>query len=802
MINDFQNIERLFENAPIGIFETTIDGKFVDLNTEFVKILGYNSKEDVFKNIRNLEYDLYNDPNLRDQILASIAEKDKLSVFEVKFKQKDGNLIDVRMSIRHHYNKQMKQFNNIGIIEDITEKKRIEEKKKRQEKKYKILFENSTDAILIIRDLKIIEWNKKARDLFCNNIQCNKLPSFDMLHPEKQPDNSSSYEKASKIIQKTLNNKPQFFEWVLKKITGERFYAEVTLSLLDYDKREIQAIVRDITDRKNSERKLRESEYKHRKIVETAPDGIITINKEGIILNVNKSFCELSGYPKEKYLKNHFTVFDRLSDDSKKKSQHIFNALKTNEPVKPIEINWKHKSGQLKTGELRAIAFHDQNHEFVMQVNLRDITLQKMATQTIIKREALLNSIFNSIPIELWVLNKNKKILAQSGYAKKNWGDFTGKSANELPTAIDQKKYDELVKEVNKGKVVEFEGEVHIDDRPRHFKRVIAPYYEKEIIKGHIAFSFDITELKLMQKELEKHKNNLESLIKKRTKEIQKLNLDLTDSNEKLEFQRDELKNTLKKLQNTQNQLIHTEKMASIGILTAGIAHEINNPINFIHSGIIGLDTILSDLLADLEQAIKQHDNLSEKLNIEEYAHNISELVDAIETGVDRITNIVKGLRTFSRMDNEDKSPVNIEETINSSLTILQNKFKYTIKICKELTENNTIYGFPGKMGQVILNLLMNAIQAIPDKGCVTIQTQRAEHENTYKIIVKDDGVGMEKATIQKIFDPFFTTKKPGEGTGIGMSIVHTIIEDHNGKILIDSEPGKGSKFTIQLPIE
>ncbi|HKK58958.1 MAG TPA: PAS domain S-box protein [Salinivirga sp.] len=801
-MNEFKNIEQLFENAPIGIFETTIDGKFVDLNTEFVRILGYESKQDVFQHIQQLEYDLYEFAGLRNEILESIAEEDKLSVFEVRFKQKNGNLIDVRMSIRHHYNEQMKQINNIGIIEDITEKVRIEAKRKEQEKKYKTLFEYSTDAILIIKHPDIIEWNNKAHDLFCGNIECKSIPDFNTLHPAKQPDNQNSLNKATRLIEKTLNGEPQFFEWELKKVNGETFFAEITLSLLDPEKKLTQAIVRDITERKKAEQKIRESEHKYRKIVETAPDGIITVSKEGIILDVNNSFCELTGYTKEKYLNNHYEVFTGLTEESKKSSYALFSSLLNNEPVEPIEIQWTHKKGELKTGEIRAIAFYDQNHDFVMQANLRDITVQKRAMQTIVKREALLNSIFNSIPLELWVLDKEKNILAQSGFSKNKWGDYIGKNARDFPTAIDKKSYDEILKQVNKGEVVESEGEFSFENKSKNFKRVLAPYYENAEIKGHIAFSLDITELKQMHKELESHKHNLESLVEQRTEEIQALNEQLTDSNEKLEFQRDELKNALSKLQSTQNQLIHTEKMASIGILTAGIAHEINNPVNFIHSGIMGLEIMLSDLITELKEIIKTNKEPANNLNINRYSVKTTELVKAIKTGVNRITNIVNGLRTFSRMDNEDKSPVDIEETINSSLIILQNKFKYNVEISKKLAENNTINGFPGKMGQVILNIIMNAIQAITDTGNIEIRTRRNDQKNEFKIIVQDDGIGMDKTTQEKLFDPFFTTKKPGEGTGIGMSIVHTIIEDHNGKIHIDSEPGKGSVFTIVLPIE
>src|SRR6056297_3258051 len=139
-MNNFSNIEKLFENAPIGIFETTISGQFVNLNSELVSILGYDSKQDVFDHIKNLEHDLYEHPDVRQEILSNIAEEDKLSVFEVRFKKKDRSLIDVRISIRHYFNEQTKQTNNIGIIEDITSRKKAEQKIKENEALLKSIF--------------------------------------------------------------------------------------------------------------------------------------------------------------------------------------------------------------------------------------------------------------------------------------------------------------------------------------------------------------------------------------------------------------------------------------------------------------------------------------------------------------------------------------------------------------------------------------------------------------------------------------------------------------------------------------
>lgn len=176
-MNNFKTIERLFENAPIGIFESTMEGKFLDLNNELVRILGYESKSDVLNHIQSIEYDLYEKPEMRQEMLQTIKRRTELSVFKYRFKKKDKSIIDVRLSIRPHWNETQKRYNNIGIVEDITELVKIKLKQAEQESKYKLLFENSNEAILICKYDKIIEYNNRALDIF----DAKEAPDFSMI---------------------------------------------------------------------------------------------------------------------------------------------------------------------------------------------------------------------------------------------------------------------------------------------------------------------------------------------------------------------------------------------------------------------------------------------------------------------------------------------------------------------------------------------------------------------------------------------------------------------------------------------
>lgn len=283
--------------------------------------------------------------------------------------------------------------------------------------------------------------------------------------------------------------------------------------------------------------------------------------------------------------------------------------------------------------------------------------------------------------------------------------------------------------------------------------------------------------------------------------------------NQKLNERNDELKNSLEEIKKIQNQLVQSEKMASLGVLSAGIAHEINNPINFVYAGINSLLRDFNDIEPIINEVSKldlENDNLKEKIKIiqklkeenyfDEAIEAIPHIISDIKLGADRTAEIVKGLRSFSRMDNEIAEPLNVNEGLETSLLLLKNKYKTHIEIVKNYSSDLPVLKcFPGKINQAFLNLISNAIDAIEGKGTIWLTTS---HSNNKIIVsVKDTGIGISKELQAKLFDPFFTTKAVGEGTGLGLSITYGIIKDHKGSIKVISEPNKGSEFIITLPI-
>lgn len=299
-------------------------------------------------------------------------------------------------------------------------------------------------------------------------------------------------------------------------------------------------------------------------------------------------------------------------------------------------------------------------------------------------------------------------------------------------------------------------------------------------------------------------------------KRVQERTMALQEANEELQV-------TLDNLKDTQTQLVDAEKMASLGQLTAGIAHEINNPINFITSNInplkLDIDEIyqIVDRFAALSEAcppeeLKAAQDLMEELDYQFLKEEINTLVGGISDGANRTSEIVRGLRTFSRLDEDVVKPASLNEGLDSTLVLLKNKTKDRIEVVREYDEGlPEIECYPGKLNQAFMNILNNGIYAVnakdhyPEgvKPTITLRTE-FNPNNSKEILIhlKDNGIGMDEETQKKMFDPFFTTKEVGEGTGLGMSIVFKIVDKHGGRLDVNSELGKGTEFIIALPLQ
>ncbi|MCB9170191.1 MAG: GHKL domain-containing protein [Flavobacteriales bacterium] len=277
-----------------------------------------------------------------------------------------------------------------------------------------------------------------------------------------------------------------------------------------------------------------------------------------------------------------------------------------------------------------------------------------------------------------------------------------------------------------------------------------------------------------------------------------------------------ELQESNEHLKRTQTQLVNAEKMASLGQLTAGIAHEINNPVNFITSNIPPLRRNLDEMLQILKayrsmgpdatsDQIAAIVDMAGELDLDESLNELPDIIASIEEGADRTTEIVRGLRNFSRLDEDSLKPADINEGIRSTLTVLGSELRDQVEIELDLEPLPQVECFPGKLNQVFMNMLNNAMQATRQryggdrKGHIRVRTSATDQEVTIRI--EDDGTGMTPEVVSRIYEPFFTTKDVGEGTGLGLSIAYGIIERHHGRIGVESTPGVGTIFQVSLPI-
>ena len=282
----------------------------------------------------------------------------------------------------------------------------------------------------------------------------------------------------------------------------------------------------------------------------------------------------------------------------------------------------------------------------------------------------------------------------------------------------------------------------------------------------------------------------------------------LKDSNHLLEKRGEEQQGLIKKLHEAQNQLLQSEKLASIGQLAAGVAHEINNPVGFINSNIGSLERYLKNLFVILDAYEKAEaqgtecaavKTLKEQLDYAYLKEDVVSLIEETRDGVARVKKIVQDLKDFSHVDEAEWQWADLHKGLDSTLNVVNNEIKYKAEVVKEYGELPPVECLPSQLNQVFMNLLVNAAHAIAERGTITLRTGGVGEE--VWVEVADTGSGIAPENMKRIFDPFFTTKPVGKGTGLGLSLSYGIVQKHHGRIEVQSEQGRGTTFRITLPV-
>ncbi|MDW8438619.1 MAG: ATP-binding protein, partial [Chloroherpetonaceae bacterium] len=312
--------------------------------------------------------------------------------------------------------------------------------------------------------------------------------------------------------------------------------------------------------------------------------------------------------------------------------------------------------------------------------------------------------------------------------------------------------------------------------------------------------------------------NVIGQALVQRNKDLEENKKKLEDSLRLLEESYKKLEESNARIQEQQTQLIQSEKMASLGQMVAGIAHEVNTPLGFVRNNIEVLeksqrrlldvleryrdlrDALINGQLDELEAKLLGIVEASKKIDSSNFSEKIRALIAESLDGIDRIQQLVIVLKNFSRLDEASFKETDLNQGIESTLKIAHNLVKYKAEVIKDFAPDMQVECFPARMNQVFLNIITNAVQAIEGQGHIWIKTYKEDGMAVVKI--RDDGRGIPKENLKKIFEPFFTTKEVGQGTGLGLSIVYKIIEQHRGTITVQSEVGKGTEFTIKIPVK
>lgn len=305
-------------------------------------------------------------------------------------------------------------------------------------------------------------------------------------------------------------------------------------------------------------------------------------------------------------------------------------------------------------------------------------------------------------------------------------------------------------------------------------------------------------------------RRRMELSLKNALEKARRLAISLEEQQATLAASHAELTKTHAELQSSQSIILQQEKLASIGQLAAGVAHEVNNPIGFISSNLNSLAKYLEKLAIFMEAQNRVNSSLPDgpgqeevaalrkKLKLDFLLQDSQDLIKESLEGTERVRKIVQGLKTFSRTDQEKQGMADLNACLESTINLVWNELKYKATLHRDYGELPPTRCYPQKLSQVFMNLLVNASQAIEKQGEISIKTRYAD--GRIRIWIADTGCGIPPQNLQKIFDPFFTTKEVGKGTGLGMSIASEIIKQHNGTITVSSEIGKGTTFAIDLP--
>lgn len=681
---------------------------------------------------------------------------------------------------------------------------------------FQSLFERAPDPAWIIENGVFVECNNAAVRVLAYSSREELLNSHpSKLSPPVQPDGEDSFAKAERMMEIARNNGLHRFEWTHTRADGTNLLTEVTLSNIEFAARKaIYCVWRDITNRKLAEEKLQQfenqqahltNELRHRTeelentvnalsntrteletILRNAWVGVVQVSHDRTIMRVNRHFEEVMfGYDESEMVGHYSEILYPSKEYYENIGRDAYPSLVAGKPYSLLECVCRRKNGTTFLAQIVGSLTDPTDFKKGSIWIFSDITERKAAEERLSRTLAELEIIFQNPSVgiiytvgrnimrvnktfELIVNRTSSQLIGETTrflYDSDESYEAAGQMINSAFAAGTSCRYDLVASGA--------------DGLRRVYELFGSMVDASDAQKGSIWLLSDVSEIRSAQ--------------------------------EKLRSNFAELEATHVKLKEMGNQLLQSEKLASIGQLAAGVAHEINNPIGFVSSNLGTLKRYITDLLSVLSayeknegaiaaEARKVLIELKQKIDIAYLREDVYSLLSESMDGMQRVKRIVQDLKDFSHVDEAEMQSANLEQGMDSTLNVVWNELKYKAEVVKQYGRIRNIVCIPSQLNQVFMNLLVNAGQAIEEHGRITIRT--GQDEGNVWVEVEDTGKGIMPEHLERIFDPFFTTKPVGSGTGLGLSLSYGIVKKHGGHIEVKSEPGKGTRMRVLLPIK
>ncbi len=718
--------------------------RFVKFNNAASNGLGYSKEEFAQLTLFDIQAILTREEfteRVREVVEAGHAK------FENQHRHKDGALCDVLVSNRVICVRDRKYL--VGLWQDISEHKRAEKKIRENEQKYRTLFATANDGIFLLNETGFVDCNQRGAAMYglLEEDIIGRSPVD--LSPEVQLDGRLSSEVAAEKILAAFNGEPQYFEWQSLRSDGVCFDAEVTLNRVEVGGSVLlQAIVRDITERKNAEKTLHESELRLRTILQTVNEGFWLIDNDTVTMNINLRMCTILDRNREEVLGKK--IFDFVDNENKAVFEQQIR-LRAKGEAGAYEIALSRPDGSNVFCQFNSTPLFDGSGNKVGSFAMvTDISGRKQAEDALRHSEAKYRELFAAVSDAILVfdaetlqfIDMNESALRHYGYTREEFLNLKATDVTADPE-ISGKSIEEAI--------------------AKQQVKVSLRYHRK---KDGTVFPVEISAVRFLLRE----RTLLCGVVR-----------DIT-----------ERKRAEEEKQKLEAELNQARKMEAIGLLAGGIAHDFNNML----AAIMGF-TELSLFKLPEDNPVRRN-------------------LEQVLTAASRASEVVKQILTFTRQGVLERKPVRIAPIVLEALKLLRSSLPSTIEIRQEVAimpGEDVVLADPGQIHQVLMNLGTNAGHAMRTKGgtltvklsVITDASQLSVHPDLKPgahvcITVSDTGHGMDSAVLERIFDPYFTTKGPGEGTGLGLSVVQGIVKSNNGAITVRSEPGHGTAFFVFLP--